>query len=668
MATHHAVDRQQLGLLRVAVVTPELRVADVTFNCQTITDALSQLATQQVAVAVFPELALTSYSCADLFYQETLLNGARTALQGLAQQTAKWGIAAVVGLPLAVDGRIFNCAAFLAGGEILGIIPKCYLPTSMEYYERRWFTPAAQATAKSVKIAGKEVPFGVDLLFEAANHPGCIVGVEICEDLWTVEPPSGKQALAGANILINPSASDELLTKSDYRRDLVRSQSARCLAAYLYAGAGPGESTTDVVFGGHSLIAENGSLLAETERFRFDTQFAIADIDLQRLAHERWTNTSFSAGGEMNDFRRIQFQLAEQESEKTSESQIKKLYRFVPRMPFVPSDLTQRAKHAQEIFAIQATGLMKRLRHTNTKKVSIGISGGLDSTLALLVTIRAFDRLGLERSGITAVTMPGFGTTDRTYENALELMRMLGVTAREIPIRDAVRQHFKDISHDENKHDVTYENSQARERTQILMDVANQIGGFTVGTGDLSELALGWCTFNGDHMSMYHVNAGVPKTLVRYLIEWCADAEFTGPEAAVLHDICATPITPELLPLDKEGKLQQKTEDTVGPYVLHDFFLFYVVRYGFSPSKVFFLAEQAFAGKFASESASEFDRATILKWLKVFYSRFFASQFKRSAMPDGPKVGSVALSPRGDWRMPSDASAALWRSELELLK
>ncbi|MFN8441598.1 MAG: NAD(+) synthase [Caldilineaceae bacterium] len=667
-------DRRQLGLLRVAVVSPELRVADVEFNVQTMVQALHELSAQQVQLAVFPELSITGYTCADLFYQESLLRHAQQALQTLAAATQSTQIATVVGLPFALDGRIFNCAAFLHNGRILGLLPKCYLPSSMEYYEQRWFAPAALATSRGVSIEGQEVPFGIDLLFDATDLPGCLIGVEICEDLWAVEPPSGKQALAGATLLLNPSASDDLLTKADYRRELVRSQSARCLAAYLYAGAGPGESTTDVVFGGHSMIAENGSLLAETERFRFETQLAIADIDLQRLAHERWTNTSFRAAGRPSEFRRIAFEFTEketgrQEDKKTVEqsnsgtvavsTEIRNLYRFVPRAPFVPSDLAQRAKHAQEIFAIQATGLMKRLRHTGSKTVSIGISGGLDSTLALLVTVKAFDRLKLDRKGITAITMPGFGTTDRTYENALELMRMLGVTLREIPIRDAVIQHFKDINHDINRHDVTYENSQARERTQILMDVANQIGGFTVGTGDLSELALGWCTFNGDHMSMYHVNAGVPKTLVRYLIEWCAEAEFSGPEADVLHDICATPITPELLPLDKAGQLQQKTEDTVGPYLLHDFFLFYVVRYGFSPLKVFFLAQQAFA--------DEYDQATILKWLKVFYSRFFANQFKRSAMPDGPKVGSVALSPRGDWRMPSDASAALWKRELDTI-
>ncbi len=650
--------RAELGLVRVAVASPELKVADVDFNVQSILATLHSLTEQGVELSVFPELCITGYTSADLFYQSALLDSARASLTRLAQASGTLQTTFVVGLPLAVDGRIFNCAALISHSEIVGIVPKSYLPTTLEYYEERWFTSAQHATVDQVLIEDRPVPFGVDLLFVARNHPGCVLGIEICEDLWAVEPPSGKLALAGATVLINPSASDDLLGKADYRRDLIRNQSARCLAAYLYAGAGPGESTTDVVFGGHSLIVENGSMLAETERFQFETQTAIADIDLQRLAHERWTNSSFSAAGTSLKFRRIAFHFATRNSQLATRN----LLRPLPRTPFVPADPTQRAKHCREIFDIQATALMKRLRHTGVKNISIGISGGLDSTLALLVTVKAFDRLGKPRSAITAVTMPGFGTTDRTYENAGELMNMLGVTGREIPIRDAVRQHFKDIGHDETLHDVTYENSQARERTQILMDVANQIGGFTVGTGDLSELALGWCTFNGDHMSMYHVNAGVPKTLVRYLIEWCAEAEFTGAEAAVLHDICATPITPELLPLDKEGQLQQKTEDTVGPYVLHDFFLFYVVRYGFAPRKVYFLAQHAFAEEFDS---NKFDNATILKWLKVFYSRFFASQFKRSAMPDGPKVGSVALSPRGDWRMASDASVALWKKELE---
>jgi NAD+ synthase (glutamine-hydrolysing) len=654
---HLTNQRTELGLLRVAVVSPEMRVADIAFNLQAMRKALDKAAARRCQLVIFPELALTAYSCADLFYQDLLLAQARTALLVLAEATRTPALSAVVGLPLAVDGRIYNCAAMISAGQVLGIVPKTYLPTNNEYYEERWFTSAKQATTQTLRLAGQggelAIPFGADLLFAAHNAPGVVIGIEICEDLWAVNPPSGALALAGATLLVNPSASDELLGKAEYRRDLVRQQSARCLAAYLYAGAGPGESTTDVVFGGHSIIAENGTVLAESERFRFETQMVVADIDLQRLAHERWNNSSFSAAGARNSLRTIYFHLPLPSPDPDD------LLRAVARTPFVPSDQSQRAKHCHEIFDIQATGLMKRLRHTGAQRVAIGVSGGLDSTLALLVTVRAFDRLGWPRSGITAITMPGFGTSDRTYENALQLMKMLGVTRREIPIAAAVRQHFDDIGHNENIHDITYENAQARERTQILMDVANQISGFVVGTGDLSELALGWCTFNGDHMSMYHVNAGVPKTLVRYLIEWCAESEFTGEEAALLRDVCATPITPELLPLGKDGKLQQQTEESIGPYVLHDFFLFYVVRYGFSPAKVFFLACYAFDGEYGAEA--------ILRWLKEFYRRFFTQQFKRSAMPDGPKVGTVALSPRGDWRMPSDASVALWKSEVEAI-
>jgi NAD+ synthase (glutamine-hydrolysing) len=460
-------------------------------------------------------------------------------------------------------------------------------------------------------------------------------------------------ALAGATIFMNPSASVELLGKADYRRELVKQQSARCLAAYLYAGSGPNESTTDTVCAGHSLIAENGTMLAETERFQFSTQIASADIDLQRLIHERLVNSSFSAGGTKHSYRVLSFNLPQPQHEIPDDT----LLRPLSQMPFVPADPAQRARHCREIFSIQSTGLAKRLRHTGVKKVTLGISGGLDSTLALLVTIRAFDTVGLPHSGIVAVTMPGFGTTARTRTNAERLSELLGVTLRRIPINDAVRQHFKDIGHDEKLHDITYENAQARERTQVLMDLANQVGGLVVGTGDLSELALGWATYNADHMSMYHVNAGVPKTLVRYLIEWTADSEFSGEVSEVLRDISATPISPELLPLGDGDKLQQETEVTIGPYLLHDFFLFQVVRYGYPPRKVFYLAQKAFHGTYTPN--------VILKWLGVFYQRFFSQQFKRSAMPDGPKVGTVALSPRGDWRMPSDAVSALWQQEVE---
>ena len=646
-----------LGFLRTAVISPELRVADVAFNTQAILVALDRAAAQGCQVVVFPELSVTGYSCGDLFYQALLLQETRTALSTIAAATATLGLAAVVGLPLEVGGRLFNCAAFLAEGRVLGVVPKSCLPNTNEYYEERWFTPAEHRTSDVIEIEGAVVPFTPDLLFSLNGFPGCVLGVEICEDLWSVNPPSGGLALAGATVLLNPSASVELLGKVEYRRDLVRQQSARCLAAYLYAGSNPGESTTDVVFGGHSLIAENGSILVETERFQFTTQMAIADVDVQRMIHERLKSNAFSAAGRKQAHTTVTFNL----SSLAQPAPAPVLARpALSPTPFVPADPTQRAKHCQEIFTIQSIGLAKRLKHTGSKNVTLGLSGGLDSTLGLLVIIRAFDILGLDRAGIVTVTMPGFGTTARTRNNAEHLAGLLGIPLRKIPIVDAVQQHFRDIGHDPKLYNVTFENSQARERTQILMDIANQIGGFVVGTGDLSELALGWATFNGDHMSMYHVNAGVPKTLVRYLIEWSADSEFTGEVAAVLRDIAATPITPELLPLGENEALQQETEVTIGPYLLHDFFLFNVVRFGFTPRKVFFLAQQAFADKYTP--------AEILPWLTLFYQRFFAQQFKRSAMPDGPKVGSVALSPRGDWRMPSDASSALWRQDLEALR
>ena len=651
-----------LGFIRVAAVCPELRVGDVEFNAVATEAAIRDAAAQGAAVVACPELGLTGYSAGDLFFAELLLDAAWTALADLAAGLAEVAhVAAVVGLPVrAPDGRVYNCAATVSGGQVIGIVPKQYLPNRAEFYEDRWFVRALGATLPAT-VRG--VPFGTDLIFELAGHPGAAIGIEICEDLWAVEPPSGRLALAGATIIVNPSGSPELLGKADYRRSLVSQQAARCLAAYVYSGSGPGESTMDVVFGGHGLISENGSILAESERFSFDSQMITADIDVDRLLHERHMSSSFANalnGGAAASLRRIQVPLT---SVPVADPVLR---RPIARLPFVPADQAQRGQHCEEIFAIQSTGLAKRLRHTNAKTVTIGISGGLDSTLALLVIARAFDRLGLPRDGIVSITMPGFGTTDRTYQNALGLMKALGTTAREVPISGAVRGHFADIGHDESDHDVVYENAQARERTQILMDVANELGGFVVGTGDLSEAALGWMTFNGDHMSMYHVNAGVPKTLVRHLVSWAADAVFDGETAEILRDIVATPITPELLPL-KDGNLQQKTEDTVGPYELHDFFLYHVVRFGSRPAKVFALARQAFATGGPSGEPS-YDDATILKWLEVFHRRFFGQQFKRSSMPDGPKVGSVALSPRGDWRMPSDASPALWLAEIAALR
>jgi NAD+ synthase (glutamine-hydrolysing) len=641
-----------LGMVRIGVAAPELRVADVAFNTERILAAIAAAEAQGCRFLLLPELCLTGYTCADLFGQPLLVEAARRALREIAAATGRSGSAVVVGAPVACAGRLFNCAVFIAAGRILGVIPKTCLPNTQEFYEKRWFASAADRTADTLDWDGERIPFGPDLLFRAAGLADCLVGVEICEDLWAVEPPSGAMALAGATLLLNPSASPEVLGKEEYRRGLVLSQSARCLAAYAYASAGPGESSTDLVYSGHCLIAENGLLLAETERFCFDTRLAVADVDVEHLVNERLRNSTFAAARPGAAFRIVDFPLPDAPTDR--------LQRSVPQAPFVPAVREERARRCREIFALQTTALAKRLRHTGMSRVVIGVSGGLDSTLALLVATRAFDKLGLDHRGILAVTMPGFGTTARTRGNAERLAQLLGVTLRVIPIDAAVRQHFSDIGHDERVHDITFENAQARERTQILMDVANQAGGLVIGTGDLSELALGWCTYNADHMSMYGVNAGVPKTLVRYLIEWCAEAEFSGETAAVLADIGATPVSPELLPPTEEGEIRQVTEAQVGPYLLHDFFLYHVARQQFAPAKVFFLARHAFAGAYAP--------AELLRWLEVFYVRFFAQQFKRSCLPDGPKVGSVALSPRGDWRMPSDASVALWLAELEKIQ
>jgi NAD+ synthase (glutamine-hydrolysing) len=601
-------------------------------------------------VLLFPELALTGYSCGDLFYQPALLTAAETALTELAAATVQFELVTVVGLPVASAGRLYNAAALLAGGKVAGVVPKTFLPGTQEFYEERWFSSARQLQETELELAGTSVPFGADLLFRAGNDRRCCIGIEICEDLWSVSPPSGQLAARGANLILNPSASPELLAKEAYRRQLVSSQSARCLAVYAYASAGPGESSTDLVYSGHSLIVENGQLLAETERFHFASQLAIADVDLERLQVERYRNNSF-ADEPRGHGRELSIPLAECRTDK--------LLRPVPATPFVPGRAGERDARCREIFSIQTSGLAKRLRHTGSGKAVIGISGGLDSTLALLVTVKAFDLLQRDRSGIVALTLPGFGTTVRTRTNAEQLAALLGVTLKVISIDAAVRQHFADIDHPETRHDITFENAQARERTQILMDVANQVGGLVIGTGDLSELALGWCTYNADHMSMYGVNAGVPKTLVRYLVDWCADAEFSGRASEILHDIGATPVSPELLPPDQNGDIEQKTEEKVGPYILHDFFLYHLLRLHTRPGKIYLLACQAFAGQFEADE--------ILHWLKVFYRRFFSQQFKRSCLPDGPKVGSVALSPRGDWRMPSDAVVQLWLAELEAL-
>jgi len=644
---HKLKTKNKFGFIRVAAAVPELKVADVGHNLAACSTLIREAAQKGAGYVLFPELGLSGYSCGDLFAQKTLLGAVQEALSQLAREAGRAGLVAVVGLPWAHRGRLYNCAAVLSGGRVTGLVPKQYLPNSSEYYERRWFTPGLGLLATEVDFLGRKVPFGTNLLFESKDS-GAVMGVEICEDLWAVQPPSGNLCLAGANLILNPSASNEILGKASYRRNLVRQQSARCLTAYGYTSAGPGESSTDVVFSGHAMVAENGLLLAESKRFDFRGELILADVDLERLGHDRRTNTSFSAAKAGACIT----------VPTTTRASVRLPGRLRPNSPtpFVPADSALRGQACREIFAIQAAGLAKRLRHTGARKLVVGVSGGLDSTLALLVAVHTFDDLRLPRQGILAVTMPGFGTTDRTRSNAEKLAKSLGVTLEKIPISAALKRHFRDIRHPGGRHDITFENSQARERTQILMDLANREGGFVLGTGDLSEAALGWCTFNGDHMSMYHVNIGVPKTLVRYLIEWCAEEEFAGAPGQILRDIAATPISPELLPVDRRGRQHQQTESTIGPYELHDYFLYHFVRFGLSPAKIAYLAGLAFARRY--------DHPTIRRWLEVFLRRFFSQQFKRSAMPDGPKVGTVALSPRGDWRMPSDAESAGWLEDL----
>lgn len=637
----HLPEHEQHGFVRTAVVSPELRLGDVEFNAGVIRAEYLRLSAEGCRVVVFPELCLTGYSCADLFYLPDLQNQAMQALRHLALASQGLGSVLVVGLPVAADGRLYNMAAIVAAGRVQGLVPKSYLPNSGEFYERRWFSPAH--TLSTAELGG--VPAGTDLLFEVLDVRALVLGVELCEDLWTVIPPSSHAALAGATVLVNPSASNELLGKAPYRRSLIMQQSARCLAAYLYASAGPGESSTDTVYSGHGLIAENGSLLVESERFSFHTCAVLADVDLQRLEHERQRSAAFRDEPPGRSFRRITFTLGALPAAPGG------LRRTLSALPFVPPQGADRAECCREIFAIQSTGLARRLRQTRSATAVLGLSGGLDSTLALLVLLDALARAGMRRQAALAITMPGLGTTARTRGNAEKLAEALGVPLRIIPIHAAVQQHFQDIGHPPDQHDITFENTQARERTQVLMDVANQTGGIVVGTGDLSEAALGWCTFNGDHMSMYHVNAGVPKTLVKYLIEWCASELYSAEAGEILRDIIATPISPELLPAAADGGIEQRTEDVVGPYDLHDFFLYHFVRHGCGRDKLRYLAQIAFEASHPPE--------TIEKWLSVFLRRFVQNQFKRSSMPDGPKVGTVALSPRAEWRMPSDYSGVL---------
>lgn len=634
------------GFITVATATPQVAVADCEANAQAILACIDEMAAAHAKVMVLPELCITGYTCSDLFWQTKLLDEAEAALSVIAEGSRQVDALIAVGMPLRVAGKLLNVAAILCRGKVLGFVPKVNLPAYNEFYETRHFT-SGSADMGTVQFGGEEIPVGTNLLFSCENVVDLCVAAELCEDLWVPNPPSVQHALAGASVICNLSASDEMVGKGSYRRDLVAGQSARLVCAYLYATAGEGESTTDLVFGGQNLIAENGTVLAESTTF--ENEINVATIDVQRLASERRRMSTFPAA-ESKEYREISFALAEEET---------KLARFFDADPFVPSNADQLSDRCEEILSIQALGLKKRLAHTHAKSAVVGISGGLDSTLALLVTARAFDMLGLPRKGIVAVTMPGFGTTDRTYNNAVAMIKSLGATFKEVPIAKAVMQHFADIDHDASIHDVTYENSQARERTQILMDIANQANGFVIGTGDLSELALGWATYNGDHMSMYAVNASVPKTLVRHLVRHYADTSADEVLAGVLYDVLDTPVSPELLP-PEDGAISQKTEDLVGPYELHDFFLYQMLRMCFPPAKIYRVAKEAFAGRYSNE--------TILKWLRTFYWRFFSQQFKRSCLPDGPKVGSVAVSPRGDLRMPSDACVSAWIKEVETLQ
>lgn len=635
------------GFIRVAAATPDIKVADPVFNAEKIWEILEEGNEKGAKVMVFPELCMTGYTCGDLFLQDVLVEKAKEELRKLIKKTEGMDMIAFVGLPWERNGKLYNVAAAIWNGELLGLVTKTNMPNYSEFYELRHFNPGPVAPEEE-EWGEAYVPFGSNILFKCINVPGLVIGGEICEDVWVMNPPSIRHAMAGATVIVNCSASDETTGKHLYRNSLISGQSARLVCGYVYANAGEGESTQDLVFGGHNIIAENGTILANSKRFTNDVVYA--DLDLERIRSERRRMTTFQMTANMEDYDFVEFELNEDELE---------LERFIDPAPFVPSDEATRAERCEEILTIQAMGLKKRLAHTGCTNAVIGISGGLDSTLALLVLARAFDMLNIPRKNILSVTMPCFGTTDRTYNNACLLTEKLGAELREVVIKEAVAIHFRDLDHDANQHDVTYENSQARERTQILMDLANKYNGLVIGTGDMSELALGWATYNGDHMSMYGVNASVPKTLVRHLVRYYADTCGDEELKNVLYDVLDTPVSPELLP-PTEGQISQKTEDLVGPYELHDFFMYYILRFGYRPSKIYRLAKIAFEGVY--------DEATIYKWLNTFYRRFFAQQFKRSCLPDGPKVGSVAVSPRGDLRMPSDAARRIWMDELESIR
>ena len=637
------------GLVKVAAAVPRVKIADCNFNAKQLESLIAVADGKGVQIITFPEMCITAYTCGDLFGQQLLLEEAEMALMQILNNTRQLDIISILGMPVIVNSTVINAAVVIQKGKVLGVVPKTYLPNYKEFYEQRWFTSALQVAETSVRLCGQIIPMGTNLLFETSDT---IFGIEICEDLWSTIPPSSTLALQGAEIIFNLSADNEGIGKNSYLRSLISQQSARCISGYVFSSCGFGESTTDVVFAGNGLIYENGSQLAHNDRFSFEEQLIISEIDVEYLRAERRINTTFAAskGNIPADKKPVRIATEFVNSKELN------LTRTFERHPFVPQGAALNER-CEEVFSIQVAGFAQRLVHTGAKTAVIGISGGLDSTLALLVCVKTFDKLGLSRKNIIGVTMPGFGTTNRTYHNAISLMNSLGITLREISIKEACIQHFKDINHDINVHDVTYENAQARERTQILMDIANQTGGMVIGTGDLSELALGWATYNGDHMSMYGVNGSIPKTLVKYLVKWVAENEVDETSCITLLDIVDTPISPELIPADENGDIKQKTEDLVGPYELHDFFLYYFMRFGFRPSKIFMLASLAFK--------EVYDEETIKKWLLIFFRRFFNQQFKRSCLPDGPKVGSISISPRGDWRMPSDASAAAWLKEIE---
>ena len=633
---------KEQGFVRVGAVVPKLKVADTEFNCNEIIKQIEVASNNKIQIIVFPELCVTGYTCQDLFEQDTLLEEAENALNKILDYTNNLDIICIIGMPIKAENQLFNTAVVIQKGKILGIVPKTFIPNYGEFYEKRWFASSKNANKKEIEILGQKIPFGIDLLFKDKENNEICFGIEICEDIWAVEPPSNKLALLGANIIFNLSASNEVIGKKEYRRELVKMQSAKTISGYVYCSSGVNESTSDVVFSGESMIFENGSCLTNNQRFDFESNMIFTEIDTKRLANDRRKNISFMGNPIDLEYREIEINIPDN---------IESLTREYSKTPFVPEDKKKISEICEEILNIQSYGLAKRLLHTNINKTIIGISGGLDSTLAFLVIIKAYEILNLPKENIIAITMPGFGTTSRTHNNSMKLINEYGATFREINITKSSLQHFEDIGHDKNIKDVTYENAQARERTKILMDIANKENGLVVGTGDLSELALGWCTYNGDHMSMYAVNTSIPKTLVKYIIKWVADNSKEECKN-IINDILDTPISPELLPPDENGNIEQKTEEQVGPYILHDFFLYHFLRYGAEPKKIYILACKTFKNDFKKEE--------IKHWLQVFIKRFFTQQFKRNCMPDGPKVGTVSLSPRGDLRMPSDASYNNW--------